>query len=116
MPIDNQTNPMPSYQSPQEPVPGQQPGQGAAVVSLVCGIIAVVLAFFGYSAILSLILGIVGLVQASKAKKEGFSGGQRTAGFVLSVIGLVFGAIDLVECVACVGLLGAASLGTAAGL
>ena len=37
------------------------PGKGAAVASLVLGIIAVVLWFFGYTSIVSVILGIVGL-------------------------------------------------------
>ena len=88
---------------------GKVPGQGAATASLVCGIVAVVCSFFGYTSIIALILGIVGLVQASKSKKEGFSGGLRTAGFVLSLIGLIFGAIVLVPlfaCVACGGTLG----------
>ena len=35
------------------------PGKGAAVASLVLGIIAVVLWFFGYTSIVSVILGIV---------------------------------------------------------
>lgn len=63
------------------------PGKGAAVASLVLGIIAVVLWFFGYTSIVSVILGIVGLVCAGNAKKAGFMGGLRTAGFVLSLIG-----------------------------
>lgn len=45
------------------------PGKGAAVASLVLGIIAVVLWFFGYTSIVSVILGIVGLVCAGNAKK-----------------------------------------------
>ena len=48
------------------------PGKGAAVASLVLGIIAVVLWFFGYTSIVSVILGIVGLVCAGNAKKAGF--------------------------------------------
>jgi hypothetical protein len=86
------------------------PGQGAATASLVLGIISVVCWFFGWSSVVSVILGIIGLVMASKSKKAGFTGGIRTAGFVLSLIGLVGGAIVLVACVACVGLLGAASV------
>ena len=42
------------------------PGKSNATASLVLGIIAVVFWFFGYSSILSVILGIVGLIQASK--------------------------------------------------
>lgn len=40
------------------------PGKSNATASLVLGIIAVVFWFFGYSSILSVILGIVGLIQA----------------------------------------------------
>lgn len=88
---------------------GKQPGQGAATGSLVCGIIAVVCWFFGYTTIVSLILGIIGLVMASKAKKEGYVGGMRTAGFVLSLIGVIVGAIVLVACVVLAGAI--ASIG-----
>ena len=84
------------------------PGKGAATASLVLGIISVVLWFFGYSALISVILGIVGLILAGNAKKAGFNGGIRTAGFVLSLIGLIGGAIFFVACVACVGAFGAA--------
>ena len=84
------------------------PGKGAATASLVLGIISVVLWFFGYSALVSVILGIVGLILAGNAKKAGFNGGIRAAGFVLSLIGLIGGAIFFVACVACVGAIGAA--------
>lgn len=82
------------------------PGKGAATASLVLGIIAVVLWFFGYSAILSAILGVIGLVCAGSAKKAGFQGGLRTAGFVLSLIGLIVGAVVFIACIACVGAAG----------
>lgn len=85
-------------------------GKGAAVASLVLGIIAVVLWFFGYTSIVSVILGIVGLVCAGNAKKAGFMGGLRTAGFVLSLIGLIGGGIAFVACVACAGAIGAAGM------
>ncbi|MCD7805287.1 MAG: hypothetical protein LUH03_09145 [Oscillospiraceae bacterium] len=82
------------------------PGKGAATGSLVVGIIGVVLWFFGYSSILSVILGVVGLVLASSSKKSGFDGGMRTAGFVLSLISLIGGALVFVACVACAGIIG----------
>lgn len=88
-------------------------GRSHATASLVLGIISVVFWFFGYGAILSLILGFIGLMLAGKAKEEGDTSGTRTAGFVLSLIGLIGGAIVLIACVACVGsvgLLGAAGL------
>ncbi|MFQ9411751.1 MAG: hypothetical protein ACLR1T_12840 [Evtepia gabavorous] len=39
--------------------------------------------------------GIVGLIQASKAKELGYQDAIRTAGFVLSLIGLIGGALTL---------------------
>lgn len=85
---------------------GSHPGEGSATGSFVCGLIGVICWFFGYTLILSVILGIVGLILASKSKQEGFDGGMRTAGFVLSLVSLVLGGIILVACVACVGALG----------
>lgn len=84
------------------------PGKNAAIGSLVCGILSIVFWFFGVTSLLSLIMGIVGLVLASNSKKAGFEGGLRTAGFVLSIIGTVFGALIFVSCIACAGMLGAA--------
>ena len=84
------------------------PCKGAAIGSLVCGIVSIVFWFFGVTSILSLVLGVVGLVLASNSKKAGFDGGLRTAGFVLSIIGTVFGALIFVSCIACAGVLGAA--------
>ena len=83
------------------------PGQGAATASMVLGIVGVVCWFFGYTAIISVILGIVGLVLAGKAKKAGLQSGTRTAGFVLSLISLVGGAISFLACAAFVGAVGA---------
>ena len=53
--------------------------------------------------------GVLGLVYASKSKRLGFQGGIRTAGFVLSLIGVTGGAIVFVACIACVGAIGALS-------
>ena len=89
------------------------PGKGQAVASLVLGIIGVVLWFFGYSALVSVILGIIGLVLAGNAKKAGYVEGMQKAGFILSLISLIGGAIFFVACVACVGALSAA-VGTGA--
>lgn len=92
-----------------------QNGKGSAVASLVLGIIGLVIALlFGVLiAPVGLVLGIIGLVLASKAKTEGFNGGMRTAGFVLSLLAVIFGAISFVACVACAGTLGAlGTLGT----
>lgn len=80
--------------------------KGAAVGSLVCGIVAVVFWFFGVTSIISLVLGIVGVVLANNAKKAGYEGGIRTAGFVLSILGVIFGGLIFISCVACAGALG----------
>ena len=89
---------------------GEIPGKNKAIASLVLGIISVVLWFFGYSSILSVVLGIRGVVLASKSKEEGYDENIRTAGFILSVIGIIGGAIFFVACVACVGMAGIAGL------
>lgn len=86
------------------------PGKSAATASLVLGIISVVCWFAGYSSIISIVLGIVGLILASNSKKMGYVSGVRTAGFVLSLIGLIGGALVFVACIACVGALGAAGI------
>ena len=70
---------------------------------MVLGIIAVILWFFGYSSIVSIVLAIIGLVLASQAKKGGNTSGMRTAGFVTSLIALIGGIVALVACVACIG-------------
>lgn len=74
-------------QQPPQVNPGSdaQPGSGAAIASLVLGIVGL---FFA-----GIILGIIGLVMAAKAKREGYTGGIRTAGFVLSLIALIVSAV-----------------------
>lgn len=103
----------PQYQPPQAPNypqppmypqgPAEQPGKGLAIGSLVCGIVGLVFVWFGYSALISLIAGIVGIILSVNAKKRGFVGGINTAGLVLSIIGLVCGFITIVAtaCSAC---------------
>lgn len=86
------------------------PGKNNATASLVLGIIAVIFWFFGYSSILSIILGIVGLIQASKAKELGYDDAIRTAGFVLSLIGGALALLACAACVSCAGLVGVSNL------
>ena len=80
---------------------------------MVLGIVAVVLWFFSFAAVVSVVLGIIGLVYANKAKTEGFRGGFYTAGFVLSLIGLIGGAIVVIVSIIAIGLI--SSVVTAAG-
>ena len=76
----------------QYPQNGDVPGKGAATASLVLGIVGF---FFA-----GVVLGIIGLCMASKAKQEGYVGGMRTAGFVLSLLSLILSAIATVA-IAC---------------
>ena len=93
--------------TPVTPTPDSVPGKGAAIGSLVCGIVGLLCWFTGAAVILSVIFGIAGLILASCSKKAGFTGGIRTAGFVCSLIALIIGALIFVACVACVGSLAA---------
>lgn len=89
---------------------GPEPGKNFAIASMVLGIVSCVLAWFGYSVIIALVCGILGLIFWSKAKKIGFIGGLLTAGFVLSLIGTILSTLVFVACVACVGLFSCASI------
>ncbi|MCC6094183.1 MAG: zinc-ribbon domain-containing protein [Eubacterium sp.] len=80
---------------------------GQALGSLICGIVGVVMWFFGYSCIVSVILGIVGIVLAENAKKSGNLEGMRTAGFVLSVIALIVGVIVTIYLIVALAFAGA---------
>lgn len=63
-------------------------GKGEAIAGMVLGIVS----FFGGG----LITAIVGLALACSAKKKGYNRGMRTAGFVLSLIALIFSIIILI--------------------
>lgn len=86
------------------------PARNHAIASLVLGIVSVAMAainFFSELAITGgLILAIVGVVLASVAKKKGNNTGIRTAGQVLSIIGIIANSLVLV---ACAGIVGCAS-------
>ena len=72
---------------------------------MVLGIIACVCVFFGYGALLGIVLGVVGLVLGINARKEQ-PDGMATAGIVLSAIAIAVCAVGFLACVACVGCLG----------
>lgn len=82
-------------------------GKNLAVGSLVCGILSLVLMFFGYGALLGLILGIVAIVMAVNAKKNGYEDGMQKAGLVLGIIGTVLCGITFISCALCAGALAA---------
>lgn len=97
--------PQPQYQPPQAPN-YPQPGKGLAIGSLVCGIVGLVFVWFGYSALISLIAGIVGIILSVNAKKQGFIGGMNTAGLVMSIISAALGGIVFIACVSLLGCAG----------
>lgn len=80
-------------------------GHGRAVASLVLGICAIVSWFFGAGAFAGIILGIIGICCANKAKFFGNTEGIRTGGFVCSIIGLVGSSLAIIVYVATLGTL-----------
>lgn len=76
-----------------------QHSNGAAVASLVLGIVGLCT---GWLYGLGCILGIVGIVMSANAKKQNGPSGMATAGLVLSILAVVFGAVTL-ACTVCVG-------------
>ena len=65
--------------------PMQQPANGMAIAALICGIFTIVFPI----PILSLIIGVVGIILAVKARKTGV-GGMAIAGLVCSIIGTLW--------------------------
>ena len=84
----------------------EQKTNGKAIASLVLGIVSVVTIFFGYGALIGIVLGVVGIIWGVMAKKEAPSG-MATAGLVLSIIAVALCAISFIACVACIGGLAA---------
>ena len=76
---------------------GNIPGKNEALISLILGIVGLVVALF-VNGIFGMILGIAGLVVSSRSKSMGYNDSLRTAGFVLSVLSVVLGGITLVAC------------------
>ena len=81
-----------------------QIGKSLGIASLVCGIVGIVLSFFGITALVSLALGIVALVLGVKARKDEAAKGMGTAGLVLGIITVVFGGIGTIcwICATCI--------------
>ncbi|MCL2574294.1 MAG: DUF4190 domain-containing protein [Defluviitaleaceae bacterium] len=72
--------------------PGQVPGHGHAVASMVLGICSLVIPFIGT------ILAIVGIALAISAKNQGYVGGMATAGLVCSIVALALSVVMLFTC------------------
>ena len=68
-------------------------GESNATASFVLGIIGAVLGFTG---LIPFVLGIIGVIQANKAKERGCNNSLRTAGFVLSIISIIVGGVSII--------------------
>lgn len=90
----------------------EQASHGKAAASLVLGIVGVVCWFFGYSSVLSIIVGIVAVVLAKGAAREGNTEGICRAGKVLGIISIVGGVIALILAIVLVGGLIAVYMGS----
>lgn len=78
-----------------------QNSKGKAIASLVCGIVSVVLAWFGYGAIAGLAAGIVAIVLGVGVRKLNDENKNfATAGLITGIIGVVLSGVLLV-CVIC---------------
>ncbi len=78
------------------------------IASLVLGIIALVVYLFSFGSLswLAAVLGLVGIILGTVAKKNEEKKGMATAGLVLSIIALVLGLLTYIACIACVGCVG----------
>ena len=83
---------------------------GKAVAALVLGIIACASVLTGVGAIVGVILGIIGIILAKKAKNAGNTEGICKAGFILSIIGLCVSGVGLIMTLGLIGAMGAASM------
>lgn len=86
-----QYQPNVDYQSYQNEAPKST--STAAVFSLICGILAIIL---GCCCWIGLIPGIVGIILSVLSKKNNEKSGIATAGLICSIIGAAFGAIGLI--------------------
>jgi hypothetical protein len=102
-PYGQQPYGQPPYGQPPYGYPPQQPGNGLAIGALVCGIASIVFVFF--FALGGVIAGIIGLILASLAKKQGNNSGMRIGGLIMSIIGLIICAISIIVAIACVASL-----------
>ena len=83
------------------------------VASMILGIVSIVLMCIPYIGYASIVVAIIGIVLAAKAKKEGPSG-MATAGLVCSIIALALWVIMIIAVIACGAALGIGALGAAA--
>lgn len=105
-----------TYSQPQggvygQPYPGapaqsvQLPGHGTAIASLICGCASLLMIILS-AGLLSIPLGVAGIITGIISKNAGNTEGIRKAGFITSLVGLILSILFLIACVACVAILG----------
>lgn len=99
------TVPTASGETPGNTLPPGDGTSGKTVAGLILGISSVALSFTVMLSAFGLAAGIVGLIFAIQERKVHPSG-MATASFILSLIGLIAGALSTVACVACMGFYG----------
>lgn len=88
-----------------------QNSKGKAIASLICGIVSVVLAWFGYGAIAGFAAGIVAIVLGVGVRKLNDENKNfATAGFITGIIGVVLSGILLVCVICAAGTLASAGM------
>ena len=88
------------YGAPQYGTPA---GDGRAKTALILGIVGLVLSFL--IPIIGLILGVIAIVMAGKAVKEGYVGGQAKIGRILGIVAIIIAVIMMVVAIAGVAAL-----------
>lgn len=77
-----------------------------ATISTICGIVSLVVGIIGgitfgvIGGAIALVLGIVAIIMGVGAKKE-TNGAKGSAGMICGILGIVFGALFTLACVAC---------------
>ncbi len=72
-------------------------GSGHAIASLIVGIIAILFLLAGPGlGFITVILGIIGLILGSGARRRGYTGSMATIGKVLSIISIIIGIIYVI--------------------
>ena len=97
-----ETNPV--YNPTPVLTPDEQVHKKDAVTAMVCGIIGLVLSWYGVVAIAGLVLSIIGFVRAKKnrafAQEKGIKeNGMNNAGYICGLIGLILSVVSLVVAV-----------------
>ena len=86
-----------------EQAPAPAPSKGLAIASLVLGIVAACIAWWGiWCSIIALACGIVGIILGAKAKKQAKEAGTKSTmanvGFILALIGTILAGIGFIAC------------------